>query len=59
MRPRRLLEEAWKKGKCSPAGVDVAAADWSHDIPSVRDFMKRTCVAYFSAIPEFAEFILQ
>ena len=46
-------------GKCSPAGVDAAAAGWSHDIPSIRDFMKRTCVAYFATVPEFAEFILQ
>ena len=40
------------------AGVDAAAAGWSHDIPSIRDFMKRTCVAYFATIPEFARFIL-
>jgi phosphoglycolate phosphatase/pyrophosphatase PpaX len=41
------------------AGVDAAAVGWSHDIPSIRDFMKRTCVAYFATVPEFAEFILQ
>ena len=40
------------------AGVDAAAAGWSHDIPSIRDFMKSTCVAYFATIPEFARFIL-
>ena len=40
-------------------GVDAAAAGWSHDIPSIRDFMKRTCVAYFATVPEFAEFILK
>ena len=40
-------------------GVDAAAAGWSHNIPSIRDFMKRTCVAYFATVPEFAEFILQ
>jgi phosphoglycolate phosphatase/pyrophosphatase PpaX len=41
------------------AGVDAAAAGWSHDIPSIRAFMKRTCVAYFATVPEFAQFILQ
>lgn len=41
------------------AGVDAAAAGWSHDIPAIRDFMKRTCVAYFNTVPEFAEFILR
>jgi beta-phosphoglucomutase-like phosphatase (HAD superfamily) len=41
------------------AGVDAAAAGWSHNIPEIRDFMKQACVAYFATIPEFAEFILQ
>ncbi|MFH1178019.1 MAG: HAD hydrolase-like protein [Acidobacteriota bacterium] len=41
------------------AGVDAAAAGWGHDIPSIRDFMKRSCVAYFATVPEFAEFILR
>ena len=40
-------------------GVDMAAAGWSHDIPAIREFMKRTCVAYFATVPEFAEIILQ
>ena len=40
------------------AGVDAAAAGWSHDIPEIREFMKRTCVAYFSTVAEFADFIL-
>jgi beta-phosphoglucomutase-like phosphatase (HAD superfamily) len=40
------------------AGVDVAAAGWSHDIPSIREFMTRTCVAYFVTVHEFAEYIL-
>ena len=41
------------------AGVDAAAAGWAHDIASIRDFMRETCVAYFATVPEFAEFILQ
>jgi phosphoglycolate phosphatase/pyrophosphatase PpaX len=41
------------------AGVDAAAAGWSHDIPRIREFMKRTCVAYFQTVPEFAEFVLR
>ena len=41
------------------AGVDAAAAGWSHDIPAIREFMSRTCVAYFDSVPEFAAFILQ
>jgi beta-phosphoglucomutase-like phosphatase (HAD superfamily) len=41
------------------AGVDVAAACWSHDIPPIREFMERTCVATFATVAEFAEFILR
>ena len=41
------------------AGVDAAAAGWSHDIPKIREFMKRTCVAYFNTVPEFADFVLR
>jgi beta-phosphoglucomutase-like phosphatase (HAD superfamily) len=40
-------------------GVDAAEGGWSHDIPSIRDFMKGTGVAYFATVPEFAEVILQ
>ena len=41
------------------AVIDAAAAGWAHDIASIRDFMRETCVAYFATVPEFAEFILQ
>jgi len=41
------------------AGVDAAAAGWSHNIPAIREFMARSCVAYFATVPEFAEFILR
>jgi len=41
------------------AGVDAAAACWSHDIPAIRDFMDRSCVAAFASVSEFAEFILR
>jgi phosphoglycolate phosphatase/pyrophosphatase PpaX len=40
------------------AGVDAAAVGWAHDIPLIRDWMRRTCVAYFSTVAEFAEFVL-
>ena len=41
------------------AGVDAAAAGWSHHIPAIREFMKRTCVAYFETVAEFAGFVLR
>lgn len=41
------------------AGVDAAAAGWSHHIPEIRAFMKRTCVAYFETVREFADFVLR
>ncbi len=41
------------------AGVDVAAAGWGHDLPQVRDFMRRECVTYFATVDEFAGFILR
>ncbi|MFI5143514.1 MAG: HAD family hydrolase [Thermoanaerobaculales bacterium] len=41
------------------AGVDAAAAGWAHDISSIREFMQRTCVAYFPTVADFAEFILR
>jgi phosphoglycolate phosphatase/pyrophosphatase PpaX len=40
------------------AGVDVAAAAWAHDIPMIRAFMRRHCVATFDTVAEFAAFIL-
>lgn len=40
------------------AGVDAAAACWSHDIPEIRAFMERTCVAVFDTVAAFASFIL-
>jgi beta-phosphoglucomutase-like phosphatase (HAD superfamily) len=41
------------------AGVDAAAACWGHNIPEIREFMARTCVATFATVAEFAEFILK
>ncbi len=41
------------------AGVNAAAAGWAHDIPVIRDWMRKACVAYFATVDEFAEFILQ
>jgi hypothetical protein len=39
--------------------VDAAAAGWAHDISSIREFMRETCVAYFATVREFAEFIVR
>lgn len=41
------------------AGVDAAAAGWSHDIPLIREWMSRHCVAYLTTVAEFRSFILQ
>ncbi len=41
------------------AGVDAAAACWSHDIGPVRDFMEEACVATFDTVDDFREFILR
>ncbi len=41
------------------AGVDAAAALWSHDIPAIREYMARACVATFATVADFAEFILR
>jgi len=41
------------------AGVDAAAVGWAHDIPQIREWMQRACVAYFSTVAEFAAYILR
>ena len=41
------------------AGVDAAAAGWSHSIPAIRTFMREHCVATFDTVAAFAEFILR
>jgi phosphoglycolate phosphatase/pyrophosphatase PpaX len=41
------------------AGVDAAAAGWAHDIAPIREFMRRSCVAVFDTVDEFAEYILR
>ncbi|NWF99619.1 MAG: HAD family phosphatase [Thermoanaerobaculaceae bacterium] len=40
------------------AGVDAAAAGWSHRIPEIRAFMEQHCVAYFETVADFAAFVL-
>jgi HAD superfamily hydrolase (TIGR01509 family) len=40
------------------AGVDVAAAGWGHNIPEIREYMKKNCIAYFKDVEEFKDFIL-
>jgi beta-phosphoglucomutase-like phosphatase (HAD superfamily) len=39
-------------------GVPVAAAGWSHDIPQIKDYMQKNCLAYFKTIGDFRNFIL-
>ena len=40
------------------AGVDAVGVGWAHDIPEIREFMERTCVAYLPTVDAFARFIL-
>ena len=40
------------------AGVDAAGVGWGHDIPLIREWMQRNCVAYFATVEEFAAFVL-
>jgi len=40
------------------AGVPVAAAGWAHDIPAIRAYMERECVAYFRSVAEFRDYVL-
>ncbi|MEW5813958.1 MAG: HAD hydrolase-like protein [Spirochaetota bacterium] len=39
------------------SGVPVAAAGWSHSIPSIREFMNAHCAAYFTDIEELRDYI--
>ncbi len=49
LRPAVLMARA--------AGVQIAGAGWGHDIPVIREYMKEHCIAYFSRVEEFADFI--
>jgi beta-phosphoglucomutase-like phosphatase (HAD superfamily) len=50
LKPAVLMSQA--------SGVAVAAAGWGHEIPLIRDFMRRNCVAFFSSVDEFRSFVL-
>jgi phosphoglycolate phosphatase/pyrophosphatase PpaX len=39
-------------------GVPVVAAGWSHNIPQIRDYMEKNCLAYFNTVKDFKHFIL-
>ena len=39
-------------------GVPFAAAGWSHDIPSIREYMKSKSMVYFSRVEDFKGYIL-
>lgn len=40
------------------AGVPAAGAGWAHDIPEIRAYMERECVAYFRTVEELRAFVL-
>jgi HAD superfamily hydrolase (TIGR01509 family) len=40
------------------AGVDAAAACWSHELPEIREFMRRSCVACFATVAELRDYLL-
>ncbi|MBU2512593.1 HAD-IA family hydrolase [bacterium] len=40
------------------AGVPIAAAGWAHQIPEIRDYMKKNCDVYLSSIKEFEDYVL-
>jgi len=40
------------------SGVAVAAAGWGHNIPLIRSYMRKHCLAYFSTVRDFARFVL-
>lgn len=50
LRPGVLMSRA--------SGVEIAAAGWGHDLPLIEKYMKKHCVAYFSNVEEFGNFIL-
>jgi len=39
-------------------GVAVAGAGWAHRIPEIQEYMNRNCIAYFTTVSEFREFLL-
>lgn len=39
--------------------VDFAAAGWSHQIPNIKDQMKKTSKFYFETVKEFHDFLLR
>jgi phosphoglycolate phosphatase/pyrophosphatase PpaX len=41
------------------AGVDFAAAGWSHNVPEIREYMKAHAVAYCARIDDLRAMILQ
>lgn len=40
------------------AGIAAAGAGWAHRIPEIEEYMRTHCVAYFTSISEFREFLL-
>lgn len=49
LRPGVLMGQA--------TGVEVAAAGWSHQIPEIREFMERHCVAYLESIGALSQLV--
>ena len=39
------------------AGVDIAAAGWAHNVPGIRDFMKKNCEYFLGGVEELRNII--
>jgi len=39
------------------SGVAAAGAGWAHRIPEIQAYMKEHCVAYFTSVSDFREFL--
>ena len=42
----------------APQGVTAVGAGWGHSIPSIQEYMRLHCGAYFTSVAEFATFLL-
>lgn len=42
----------------SGQGVTAVGAGWGHSIPSIQEYMRNACEAYFTSVAEFAAFLL-
>ncbi len=40
------------------AAIPIAAAGWGHDIPQIREYMERNCIAYCRDVGEFQRLLM-